>query len=193
MELCFMSNVSGEQWAAWAQAGLSAAAIFWAGRFSAVQHKREVAEAGRAAVAAELRQYKALLQLVEASASFCEEGASAAKLFQKLTGRGSEHSTFQAFLRLWFAQAEVLVQTVDRVNPLEFDRLQVADASVKARIKLRALAQEMLRMFDGEEPEGVLGIRLGHHLASTGISLRALTAPLLQAIQEIDPKAAVGS
>lgn len=50
-ELCFLTNVSGEQWAAWAQAVLSAVAIYASVKLTDRQHKLELRRA-RAAEAA---------------------------------------------------------------------------------------------------------------------------------------------
>ena len=65
-ELCFLTNVSGEQWAAWTQAFLSAAAIFASVLLVNRQHKLELNRTALAEVERKRQHVKSTFQLVGA-------------------------------------------------------------------------------------------------------------------------------
>lgn len=65
-ELCFLTNVSGEQWAAWTQAFLSAAAIFASVLLVNRQHKLELARNALAEAERKRQHLNCAFQLVGA-------------------------------------------------------------------------------------------------------------------------------
>lgn len=64
IELCFLTNVSGEQWAAWTQAVLSALAIFASVALVNHQHRQELLRTTNADEARRVQHLRSLLQLV---------------------------------------------------------------------------------------------------------------------------------
>lgn len=65
-ELCFLTNVSGEQWAAWAQAILSGVAIYASVRLVNHQHKLELQREANAEVQRKRQYLESTFQLVGA-------------------------------------------------------------------------------------------------------------------------------
>lgn len=167
-ELCFLTNVSGEQWAAWAQAVLSAMAIYAAAALANRQHRLERTNE----IVDKLNQQA---ELSEEIGILVKELAGRMEFIfvalQKGDDVGSREdlSAIEDCSRLLKAvPVEDLGSTVISLRLLKARR--VADNAVEDLLRLQDWFKRRLHVLAGQEPD--------HAMTRTVEELRALEADL---------------